>query len=167
MAQPSGWPNLPARSPGGKALPPGLADLPQPLFVFDGVCVLCSATVRFVLAHERDRSLSFAAAQSPLGQAIYAALGMPGDRFESMVVIEQGRAFVKSAGALRLARRLRQPWRLLGAVTRILPRPLRDWIYDRVAGNRYALFGRYDACMVPDASLADRFVDWMGSSQPR
>lgn len=167
LAQPPARSPLLAPSPGGTAVPAALADIPQPLFVFDGVCVLCSGAVRFVLARERDRSLRFAAAQSPLGQVVYDALGLPVDRFESMVVIEQGHAFVKSIAALHLARHLRQPWRLLGALTRILPLPLRDWLYDKVAENRYALFGRYDACMVPDSGTADRFVDTIGSSQPR
>jgi predicted DCC family thiol-disulfide oxidoreductase YuxK len=72
---------------------------------------------------------------------------------------------VKSAAVLRLTRRMRQPWRSLGAGARLLPPPLLDWLYERVARNRYRLFGRYDACMVPDPALASRFVD--GVSQRR
>lgn len=152
-----------------RSLPSALTAAPQPLFVFDGVCVLCSGAVRFTLARERDTALSFASAQSPLGQVVLRALGLSTDAYETMVLLEDGRAYVKSAAVRRLARRLKQPWRALGAIAGVLPRAMLDWLYDRVAGNRYRLFGRYDACMVPDAALASRFVEAapVGASQPR
>ncbi|MEO8557553.1 MAG: DCC1-like thiol-disulfide oxidoreductase family protein [Rhodospirillales bacterium] len=147
------------------ALPTALRALPQPLFVFDGVCVLCSRTVRFTLQRERDTALRFAPAQSDIGQAVFKALGLPNDFYETLVVLADDRAYVKSAAVLRLAQRLRQPWRGLGAVASLLPRALLDWLYDRMARSRYKMFGRYDACMVPEPALASRFV--VGTSQPR
>ena len=42
---------------------------------------------------------------------------------------------------------------------RIVPRPLRDWLYDRIALNRYRLFGRRQTCFVPTDEIADRFLD--------
>jgi predicted DCC family thiol-disulfide oxidoreductase YuxK len=146
------------------AQPAALARASQPLFVFDGVCVLCSRAVRFVLARERNTALVFAPAQSRL---VFEALALPADVYEALVALNGGRAYVKSAGVLRLASRLRQPWRGLGAAARILPRAVLDWLYDGVARNRYCLFGRYDACMVPDVALASRFVTAPGASQPR
>jgi len=148
-----------------QALPAALRDVPQPLFVFDGVCALCSGAVRFTLGRERDTALKFSPAQSPLGQAVFHALDLPIDNYETLVVLQDDRAYVKSAAALQLAKRLRQPWRALGAIVGILPRALLDWFYDRIARNRYRMFGRYDACMVPDAALASRFIE--GTSQPR
>jgi predicted DCC family thiol-disulfide oxidoreductase YuxK len=154
-------------SAGSRPLPAALAATPQPLFVFDGVCVLCSNAVRFVLRRERNTALCFASAQSPLGQAVLQALHLPLQEFATLVVLEGGQAHVKSAAVLSLAGRLRQPWRLLGRIAGLLPARLLDWLYDRVAQNRYRLFGRYDSCMVPDAALGARFVDGTGSSQPR
>lgn len=139
----------------GQPLPPGLA-APSRLMVFDGVCVLCSGAVRFILAHERERAFSFAPVQSPLGQRVLAALGRPVDGNDSVVVIDGGRYYVKSDAIVRLALTLKAPWSWT-ALTRHCPRGLRDWLYDRLARNRYSIFGRYDRCMVPDAALKQRF----------
>lgn len=126
--------------------------------LFDGVCPLCSASTRFLLRHERTSDLRFAAVQSELGQAILTGLGMPTDAYETFLLIEHGRVFAKSEAALRLTTRLRWPWRWLG-IGRILPRGLADWLYDRVARNRYALFGRYETCRLPAPGQAERFLE--------
>jgi predicted DCC family thiol-disulfide oxidoreductase YuxK len=132
-------------------------DLPQPLVLFDGVCNLCSGWVQFVLAREREPALHFAAMQSSAGQRVLRALGLPLDAYESFLFIEDGAVHTKSRGFFRMLRHLRRPWPWLG-FARILPRPLADWGYDRIARNRYRLFGRRDRCMVPRADLADRFL---------
>jgi predicted DCC family thiol-disulfide oxidoreductase YuxK len=135
-------------------LPP---DLPQPLVLFDGVCNLCSGWVQFVLVHERERRLHFAAMQSATGQRVLRDLGLPLDVYESFLFIEEGGVHSKSEGFLRMLRHLRRPWPWL-RLARILPRALADWAYDRIARNRYRLFGRRDTCMVPRADLAERFL---------
>lgn len=124
--------------------------------VFDGVCVLCNGGVRFVLKREKRPNFVFATVQSPLGQRVLSALGQPRDGSASMVVIDEGRYFLKSDAVVQTARALKAPWSW-PALVRVLPRWLRDWIYDRIARNRYSLFGRYDSCMVPDAELKARF----------
>lgn len=139
----------------GQPLPPDLA-VPSHLMVFDGVCVLCSGAVRFILAHEKEAAFSFAPVQSPLGQRVLAALGRPLDGNESVVVIDSGRYYLKSDAFVRVALALKAPWSWY-ALTRFCPRPLRDWLYDRLAQNRYSIFGRTDSCMVPDAALRRRF----------
>lgn len=142
-------------APRGEALPPGLA-VPPRLMVFDGVCVLCSGAVQFILRHEKAPEFSFAPVQSVLGQRVLAALGQPADGNDSVVVIDAGRYFLKSDATLRLARQLKAPWSWY-AVIRFVPQRWRDWAYDRLAQNRYSIFGRYDTCMVPDAELRWRF----------
>ena len=139
----------------GHPLPPGLA-VPSRFMVFDGVCVLCNGAVRFILAHEREPAFSFAPVQSALGQRLLAALGRPLDGNDSVVVVDGGRYYLKSDAIVRLALALKAPWSW-AALTRFLPRRLRDWLYDRLAQNRYGIFGRYDRCMVPDAALRQRF----------
>lgn len=124
--------------------------------VFDGVCVLCSGAVRFILAHEQTPAFSFTPVQSPLGQRVLAALGRPLDGNDSVVVIDEGRYYLKSDAIVRLSMNLKRPWSWY-ALTRFCPRGLRDWAYDRLAQNRYAIFGRYDDCMVPDAEMRKRF----------
>jgi predicted DCC family thiol-disulfide oxidoreductase YuxK len=129
----------------------------KPVVLFDGVCNLCSFWVRFAIAHDPEARLRFAAVQSELGQEFLRCRSLPTDVFESFYLIENGQVFEKSTAFLRMVRHLRRPWPLLRAA-RILPRPLRDWIYDRIARNRYRLFGRRDSCLVPSPEVANRFV---------
>jgi predicted DCC family thiol-disulfide oxidoreductase YuxK len=129
----------------------------QPIMLFDGVCNLCSGSVRFAIARDPAANLRFAPIQSALGRDFLRRRGLPTDEFETFYLIDNGRVFEKSAGVLRMAGYLRWPWPLLKAI-RIVPRPLRDWLYDRVARNRYRLFGRREACLAPTAEIVDRFL---------
>lgn len=146
----------------GPALPQARAPLPQPddrpLVLFDGVCNLCNNSVTFVIGRDPEAKVRFAAVQSAPGRTRLAALGLPLDTYESFVLIDGGRAYYKSTAALRLLRHLRQPWPWL-AVARIIPRILRDPLYDLIARNRYRWFGKRDACMVPTPDVKARFLD--------
>ncbi len=133
------------------------SELPEKIVLFDGVCVLCNGSMRFVLRHERAPEFHFAAVQSASGRQALAALGRPLEDWDSVVVIDGDAVYLKSDAVLRLARGLKTPWRWLGAL-RVLPRGLRDWLYDRVARNRYRLFGRYRDCLVPDRDLRRRYL---------
>ena len=84
--------------------------------------------------------------------------GFDPDEAKTFVLVADGRLCVKSEVAIRVSRFLRMPWRLIGVV-RLVPRPLRDLVYDRVARNRYRWFGRQDVCMVPSESVAMRFLN--------
>ncbi len=128
-----------------------------PLYLFDGVCVLCNRSVRFVLEHERGPDIRFAATQSATGQALLDRLNLPAMP-DSFVFIEAGRVHERSAAVIRVARHLRAPWSWMAAMAAWLPAAPLDWLYDRVARNRYRLFGRYDACLVPDAATRSRFM---------
>ncbi|MGF1629073.1 MAG: thiol-disulfide oxidoreductase DCC family protein [Kiloniellaceae bacterium] len=139
----------------GQALPPELS-VPGQLMVFDGVCVLCSGAVRFILAHEKAPIFSFTPVQSDLGQRVLAALGRPLDGNDSVVVIDGGRCYLKSDAFVHLALALKAPWSWY-ALTRFCPPTWRDWAYDRLAQNRYAIFGRYDSCVLPDPAQLQRF----------
>ena len=132
-------------------------DLPDGLILFDGVCILCSNWVRFVVRHDRTARFRFAAVQHEPGRTMARRLGIDPDSPETNAVVIDGMAWFKSAAALAVLQRL-PGWRgtaLLGAA----PRPLRHWAYDRIARNRYALFGRTDACMVPTPDIARRILD--------
>jgi predicted DCC family thiol-disulfide oxidoreductase YuxK len=127
------------------------------LVVFDGVCVLCSSFARFILKRDKSFAFRLATAQSPLGQAIYRHYGLDAQEFESNLVLVEGRAYVKLDTVVVVAELLGGPWRAL-AVLRLLPRILGDLVYDRVARNRYALFGRTEHCMLPPPEWRDRFI---------
>lgn len=133
-----------------------------PLIVFDGVCVLCSGWFRFVLRHDRERRFRFALAQSPLGQALYRHYGMDPVEFRSNLVIADGRLHTELDAFAAVMTRLPGIWPAFGIV-RILPKPIADFLYFRIARNRYRWFGRTDTCLMPDAALQSRFATggWM------
>ncbi len=140
-------------------LPSSLADVPQPLYLFDGYCVLCSGFVNFCLKHDGDGELKFASTQSALGKRVVAGLGLPADALDrTVMLIEDNEAAVRSTAALRATRHLKGWPRLLRPLL-LLPAFLRDPVYDLVARNRYRWFGRRDTCHAPTAATRARFID--------
>lgn len=132
-------------------------DTPGPIWLYDGVCVLCSGAVQYTLRHEREPAIRFVAIQSREGRALAQAHGIDPDDPESFLFIEGGKALAKSDGVLALMRHLRGPARLL-LVGAVLPRAIRDWLYDHVARNRYRWFGQKTACERPDPAQRHRFT---------
>ena len=133
--------------------------------LFDGVCKLCAVWSRFLIRFDTRRRFQLATVQSPEGEAILKHYGLPTDRYDTMALIEGPRIAVKSSAFLRIMRRLPFPWPLV-CVGWALPRPARDWLYDRLAKNRYALFGRRDACLMPTTEHEGRFFKAGGASLP-
>ncbi|RUW31058.1 MULTISPECIES: thiol-disulfide oxidoreductase DCC family protein [unclassified Mesorhizobium] len=141
-----------------RPLLPGQAyDARQPFIVFDGVCVFCSGFVRMIVRLDRDKRFRFATAQSPLGEALFREHGLPTDNYETNLAIIDGVAFTKLDSFVVIMATLGWPWRAARLLL-VLPQPLRDWLYDRVAKNRYALFGRKDSCEIPSAELRQRLI---------
>ncbi|GAB5448180.1 thiol-disulfide oxidoreductase DCC family protein [Gymnodinialimonas sp.] len=128
------------------------------LIVFDGECVLCSGFFRFIVRADKTQRFHFAHAQSDLGARIYAALGMPTDDFDTNLVIVDSMIYERLDAFAAAMTAVGWPYKAL-AVTRFIPEPLRSFLYYRIAKNRYAVFGRYDTCMMPDAGLRARFLD--------
>lgn len=141
-------------------LPPALtariAD--RDLIVFDGECVLCSGFFRFIVRADKAERFHFAHAQSDLGAEIYRALDLPVEDFETNIAIVDGVIYERLDAFAAAMRAVGWPWRALAAV-RIIPEPLRSWLYHRLARNRYAVFGRYNVCMLPEPGLMRRFID--------
>lgn len=134
-----------------------LAGEQRAIWLYDGVCVLCSRSVQFLIRHEHAPSTVFVAIQSAAGRDIALRHGIDPDEPSTFLFIEGGRALAKSDGVVAMARHLRWPWRALGW-SRALPRSLRDGLYDRLAGNRYRIFGRHERCQIPPADQRARFV---------
>ncbi|MFN6194269.1 MAG: thiol-disulfide oxidoreductase DCC family protein [Planctomycetota bacterium] len=135
-----------------------MADPSHPVVLFDGVCNLCSAAVQFVLRRDRKARFRFAALQSNAAAELLAAAGWRGPRPDSVAFVAGGRVLWKSSAALAIARRLGWPWPLLG-VFAVVPRPLRDLVYDFIARRRLRWFGTRASCMVPTKELRARFLD--------
>ena len=137
------------------AVPPFPDD--HPILIFDGHCVLCSSFARFILRVDRRRRFRLMAAQSPLGIALYRHFGLHPTDYETNILIEDGWTWLKSEGSIRVFEELGWPWSLV-SVARLLPRPVRDRLYEIVARNRLRWFGVRQTCFLPDPSHADRFI---------
>lgn len=133
-------------------------DISQPLIVFDGVCVLCSGFARTVVRLDTEKRFRFATAQSPLGAALYRRHGLRSDGYETNLVLIDGAAFTRMDSLVAVYGALGWPWRA-ARVVNLLPRHLRDWLYDRIAKNRYALFGRKESCEIPSRALRERILE--------
>lgn len=141
--------------------------LPRPVVLFDGVCNLCSATVRWIVKHDASGRFRFASLQSEAARrllveatrleargSLLEAQGRP----DSMALVDRDGVHFRSDAAIRIAKGLGPPWSVLGLLA-VVPRPIRDATYDFVARNRYKWFGRQESCSLPAPELADRFLD--------
>ncbi|AFZ91934.1 MULTISPECIES: thiol-disulfide oxidoreductase DCC family protein [Bacillus] len=133
------------------------AQLPDRVLLFDGVCNLCSGAVQFIIKRDPAGKISFASLQSDTARELLASEGLPTEQFDSMIFIENGRIYKKSAAVLKVSRHLRGAWRL-SAVFFAVPRPLRDRAYSFIARRRYKWFGKREACMLPSPEIKNRFL---------
>jgi predicted DCC family thiol-disulfide oxidoreductase YuxK len=137
-------------------------NVPDWLILFDGVGVFCSWWVRFVIERDASAKLRFTAVQSAYGQPLAARLGIDPEHPETNSVIVGGHAYFKSDAAIRMLSHLpRWSW---VTVFELVPRRVRDWLYDRVARRRYRLFGKTETCLVPASDIAFRFISDVGPS---
>ena len=139
-------------------IPPPYLRENSKLILFDGVCKLCNAWSRFIIKYDTNRIFTLASVQSQEGQAILTYLDMPTEYFDTMLYVEGTRAFNKSDAFLKIVSQLNLPWRAL-VIVRVIPHHIRDWCYDRIALNRYTLFGKYDQCLLPSPDHDERFLN--------
>lgn len=129
----------------------------KPIVLFDGTCNFCSDSVKFIIQRDSNALFRFASLQSEIGQALLEKYNVP-PAIDSLVLIENGQAFVKSTAALKIARSLDGGWKYSFLLI-IIPRPVRNFSYDYFAKHRYRWFGRAESCMLPTEELKSRFLE--------
>lgn len=127
------------------------------IILFDGDCALCHRAVRFVLARDAAGRFRFAPLRSTAAQHLLAPAGLDPATMRSVVLLADGIAHLKSEAALGICAALPQPWCWLAGL-RIVPRRLRDWLYEVVARNRLRWFGRAETCAIPSPDFSARLV---------
>jgi len=125
--------------------------------LFDGVCNFCNGAVNFVIARDKAGYFKFAPLQSEIGEQITVKQGIDFEKTDSIVLVEDHRAYIQSTAALKIARRLDGLWPVFYGLI-IVPRPIRDLAYKLFAKYRYKLFGRQVACMIPTPDVRARFL---------
>ncbi|MDU0330513.1 thiol-disulfide oxidoreductase DCC family protein [Paenibacillus sp. 3LSP] len=128
------------------------------VILFDGVCHLCQGAVKFIIKRDPAGRFRFASLQSEAGSRLLQASGVHVESLDSVVLIENGSYYIRSAAALRIARGLRYPWPLLYALI-VVPKGLRDAVYQFIARHRYRWFGKDETCLVPTRELRERFLE--------
>jgi predicted DCC family thiol-disulfide oxidoreductase YuxK len=127
------------------------------VLLFDGICNLCNRSVKFVSKRDKKKIIFYASLQSDCGKQLLEQYGLTATMPDSLVWIEQGKAYIKSTAVLKLSRHLTAAWPIVYWFI-IIPRPIRDAVYNWVSANRYHWFGKLDTCMMPDAALQKRFL---------
>ncbi len=129
------------------------------ILLFDGECAFCNACVQWLVKHERTPRYYFAALQDEGVAPLLQAHGIQQENFDSIVVIDGGSSYIKSAAAFHLLHETHWPWRIL-SVFRFLPNSLCDFVYDFIGARRYRWWGRAECCMVADPALKARQLDF-------
>lgn len=142
---------------GGPQGSPG-APPAEAVILFDGVCNLCNGFVNFVFDRDPTGVFTVGSLQSDSAKQYLEPFPKDPDALDTVVLIENGELYTRSTAALRILRRLDAPWPLLYAFI-VVPRPLRDWVYNIIAANRYDWFGQRNQCRVPTPELQDRFIE--------
>ena len=126
------------------------------IILFDGTCAFCERSIRFIATRDNGH-FKFGASQNPEGRALLARFGTTREAAKSLILIEDGRIYLRSEAVLRIAARMNAPWKF-AAVFLVLPRPLRDLVYRFIAAIRHRLAGRSNACEIPPPEIRSRLI---------
>lgn len=136
----------------------------NPILLYDGVCGLCNRLVQFTLRHDSRDLFRFAPLQSPLAARILERHGASAATLDTFLVVAQPQQpneqlIARSDAVAYVLRELGWRWRFCGFFWKLLPRMIRDAIYNLIAGNRYKIFGKLDTCPLPDPQHRHKFLD--------
>ena len=128
------------------------------IVLFDGVCNLCSRTIQFIIRKDSKSIFRFASLQSESAQLLLGQLNRLPPGFDTLVYIRDDRYYLKSTAVLKILQKLGGGWRLLYLLI-IIPRFIRDLVYNFIAKHRYKCFGKNETCMVPMPEYKERFLE--------
>ena len=129
----------------------------HPVILFDGICNFCNAGVNFIIKQDKKNIFRFAALQSEAGQKLLDQFQLPKSRFDSFVLVDRGKVYKKSSAGLKVYGKLPWYWKWT-QLAWVVPRFIRDAVYDFIAKNRYKWFGKKEKCMIPTANVRSRFL---------
>ena len=129
----------------------------MPIILFDGVCNFCNRTINTILKHDQDAYFQFAASQSNAAIDIMQAFKIEQIAIASVILIDNEKVYTKTDAVIQIAKHLKG-WPRLFRLLKFIPKPIRDFGYDLIAKNRYAIFGKREICRIPDESIRHRFL---------
>jgi predicted DCC family thiol-disulfide oxidoreductase YuxK len=128
------------------------------IVLFDGVCNLCNNSVQFILKRDKKNQFMFGSLQGTAGQAYLKKFNLPADTLNSFMLVEDDKLYTRSTGALRMLKHLGGGWALLYGFI-IVPKFIRDAVYNWIAANRYKWFGKKEECWLPTKELKTKFLE--------
>lgn len=128
------------------------------IILFDAICVICNGWAKFLIRHDQHTKFKLVSAQSPLGEAILKYYNMSTEHYSTMLVIKDGLLYTESTALLKVMQHLGLPFSLMNSGY-LIPRFIRDFLYRRVALNRYQLFGTTNNCLLPSAENKSHFLE--------
>ncbi len=134
-----------------------MIDLLHPIILFDGVCNFCNSIINFIIRQDKKNILRFAALQSDAGQRLLKKYNISSTSLNSFVLIDRGKVYKSSTAGLRLYNKLPWYWKWT-QIFWIVPKFIRDGVYNVIANNRYKWFGKRESCMIPNESIKNQFI---------
>ncbi len=127
------------------------------IILFDGVCNFCNGSVNFIITRDAKNYFKFAPLQSDVAHSLLEKHKIDKAATDSVILIENEKAYTHSTAALRVARKLDGAWSWFYVLI-VVPRFIRDFFYKLFALNRYRLFGKTEACMIPTPEIKEKFI---------
>lgn len=125
------------------------------IILFDGECNFCDSSVQFIIKRDPEAKFNFAAINSPIGADMISKFQL--SNVDSLVLVHEDKCYTKSTAALKIAKELNSPLKATYLFI-IVPKPLRDPLYDFIARNRYKWFGKKEVCNIPSKEDRQRFI---------
>ena len=132
-------------------------DEKHPVIIFDGVCNFCNGSVNFIIKRDKEAYFYFTPMQSDIAQSLMKEYGLDTLDADTFILIKDKKSYIRTEAALEVCRSLEGYWYLFG-VFKVLPLGFRDFFYKLFARNRYRLFGKQEACMLPSKEISGRFL---------
>jgi len=129
----------------------------KPVILFDGVCNLCTGSVQFILKRDKEKKFLFASLQSDYGQKLLTQFALPTNSFNSFILYQDEKIYTRSTAALKMFQQLRG-WQWVKSFW-VVPKFIRDAVYNLIANNRYKWFGKKNECWLPTPELKARFLE--------
>lgn len=128
----------------------------NPVVLFDGICNLCTHSVRFILTYNRKENIHFASLQSEFTHSLLKNFNLPISNINTVIFVDKDKIYTKSSAVFQIAKHLIYPWKTFYYL-KFIPKNITDWIYDFIAKNRYSWFGKKDSCILPKPEWKHRF----------
>jgi len=129
------------------------------IVLFDGVCNLCSSAVQFIIKRDKKNQFLFASLQSSSASGLLKKYSYTQSEFNSFILIDNNKVYTHSSAVLHVLKSLSSIWSIC-YIFIIVPKFIRDGIYNFIAKHRYKWFGKKQECWVPTPELQSKFLDY-------